>query len=88
MRGYQRKVIYLKNTGSAIFDEAYFVVNERADGVKGSADMVSEANRIIEENTGGKRRAARRFPTLREWIFFSVGLVGGALFALVLFMLF
>lgn len=50
VRGCQKKIIYLKNTGSEAFDEAYFVLK---DSVSGSApcecDMVSEAKRILDE---------------------------------------
>lgn len=66
MRGYQKKVIYLKNTGSHIFDEAVFFVSREGEEQRlGHSDMVIEASRIIEEslgeeNTGG-RDAARGF---------------------------
>ena len=36
MRGYQKRVIYLKNTGSRNFEEAYFV-DSKADGTIGSS---------------------------------------------------
>ena len=49
VKGYQRKVIFLKNTGSPYFDEAYFVVS-RAGASVGQSDMVEEANRIISES--------------------------------------
>ena len=53
MRGYQKRVIYLKNTGSRHFEEAYFVIRS---GEEASPDkMIDEANRIIEENEGGRR---------------------------------
>lgn len=57
MRGYQKRVIFLKNTGSALFEEAYFVIrsDEMAEG-KTEADMISEAARIIDENTSKKKR--------------------------------
>lgn len=58
VRGYQKRVIFVKNTGSRIFDEAYFVLSEREPDKKEKIDMIAEANRIIEENEGlGKRRA-------------------------------
>lgn len=51
MRGYQKKVIFLKNTGSHLFDEAYFVVSrEGEEAAVGQSNMVSEANRIIRES--------------------------------------
>ena len=49
VRGCQRKVIFLKNTESKIFSEAYFIVDDRARDASES-DMVREANRIIDEN--------------------------------------
>lgn len=68
VRGCQRKVIFLKNTESEIFSEAYFIVDGRSPRVS-ETDMVREANRIIENNlahtTAGKdggrgvRRALR-----------------------------
>lgn len=51
VRGYQRRIILLKNTGSDVFEEAYFVMSDR--GVSAGLDtdeMICEANRIIEEN--------------------------------------
>ncbi len=49
-KGYKRKVIVVKDTGSRLFDSAYFIVREGADegGIK---DMVEEASRIINEKT-------------------------------------
>ena len=50
VRGCQKKIIYLKNTGSEVFDEAYFVVNDKALGKDvAECDMVLEANRILDE---------------------------------------
>ena len=50
VRGYQKRIIYLKNTKSRYFDEAYFVVKEDStnSGVPHS-ELVEEANRIIEK---------------------------------------
>ncbi len=51
MRGYQRKVIFLKDTGSHLFDEAYFVVSRKGeDAGICKNDMNFEANRIIKES--------------------------------------
>ena len=57
MRGTQRRVIYLKNTGSDMFDEAYFVIKEnapRTDMSAGENDLIKEADRIINEHIGSK----------------------------------
>ena len=65
MRGYQRRVIFLKNTGSALFEEAYFVMRrEEKTERRREADMVAEADRIIEENFGKRKRIKSRPLTL------------------------
>lgn len=60
MRGYQKKVIFLKNTGSHLFDEAYFVMSQKGeDAAVEQSDMVFEANRIIRESLGDKEKRIR-----------------------------
>lgn len=49
-KGYKRKVVVVKDTGSRLFDSAYFVVREDA-AESGIKDMVEEASRIINEKT-------------------------------------
>ena len=60
MRGYQKKVIFLKDTGSHLFDEAYFVVSRRGEEAHiDQSDMVFEANRIIKESLKDKEMRIR-----------------------------
>ena len=60
MRGYQKKVIFLKDTGSRLFDEAYFVVSRQGEAAHiEQSDMVFEANRIIKESLEGKEHRVR-----------------------------
>ena len=61
MRGYQRRVVLLKNIGSALFEEAYFVMrsDEAAEG-KTEKDMICEADRIIRENADKKTGINKR----------------------------
>lgn len=86
MRGYQKKVIYLKNTGSRHFEEAYFILRE--DTAKANltgADMIDEANRIIKENFEKERRG---FISSKKWyiVAFFVGCAVASLaFSLILF---
>lgn len=70
MKGYQKKVIFLKDTGSHLFDEAYFVVSRRGEEAHiEQSDMVYEANRIIRESLldresrikGKKKRSGLEF---------------------------
>lgn len=57
MRGCQKRVIYLKNTGSEFFDEAYFVLKSDTDmALRTEGDIIREANRIIDENIGNRKR--------------------------------
>ncbi len=53
LKGCQRKIIMLKETGSDIFEEAYFVLRSDADVERSLSelDMVSEAQRIVEANS-------------------------------------
>ena len=76
MRGYQRRVIFLKNTGSALFEEAYFVMRseEMAEG-RSEADMVSEATRIIEENFGKRKKRLKKVRPLSLLFSFLGGMI-------------
>ena len=89
VRGCQKKIIYLKNTGSEVFCEAYFVVNEKMLGEDiPECDMVKEANRIldecisIEENTGLAIRILMFFK--RKTIPFFIGMILGITIALII----
>jgi hypothetical protein len=77
MRGYQKKVVCLKSTGSDVFEEAYFILKEKTE-IKDRTDLVREASRIIEESTGvGKKRYdCRLIP--RGLIIFSAGFISAA----------
>lgn len=57
-KGCQKRIIMLKSTGSELFDEAYFILKERAEKSPHitESDMVKEANRIISDNILGNRR--------------------------------
>ena len=76
MRGSEKKVIYVKDTGSKLFEEAYFVlrrgVSESADG-SDAADMVREASRIVEEGRFSYPATARRARLRRAVTVFFAG---------------
>lgn len=53
MRGFQKRVVFVKNPDSALFDEAYFVLREGGGGEAPSGqDMVREALHILEKEGG------------------------------------
>lgn len=85
MRGYQKRVIYMKNTGSELFEEAYFVVKEESSATRPENEIVKEANRIIRENfnTGRRMREERRSGWL-GFVLFGSGFLLSALLFLVL----
>lgn len=83
MRGCQKKIVFLKNTGSHIFDEAYFILKsdgqEQKNDKNVTRDMVCEANRIIEENFGLVKK--RRIPRA---CLYAISFILGALTALII----
>lgn len=81
MRGYQKRVIFLKNTGSELFEEAYFVVKDGMGEKRSHLDMVGEANRIIEENYEKKKRFT--FP-----VNLALSFLAGALITLIFCLIF
>ena len=55
LRGYQKKIIFLKNIGSDVFYEAYLVVNDKYESKKFiKKDMIHEAEKIINESLDRK----------------------------------
>ena len=63
MRGSEKKIIYVKDTGSKIFEEAYFVIRRGVDEGEGRPsenDMVREATRIVSQNSAAYPAARRR----------------------------
>ena len=73
MRGYERRVIYMKNVGSDYFDEAYFVLkSDTPPAEKKKERLVDEANRIIKENFY-KRKRVKISPLILFLLAFSLG---------------
>ena len=81
MRGCQKRVIYLKNTGSEYFDEAYFVLkNSSGSNKRTDTDIIREANRIIDENIGKRKRIS-----FRKWLPLVLAFIVGASISAVIF---
>ena len=60
IKGCQKKIIHLKNTGSPYFEEAYFILKD--DGsLPCENDMVKEALRIAEASNSRKSRGSAFF---------------------------
>ena len=75
MRGAEKKVIHLKNTGSQLFSEAYFIVNnDKGTPPREIKDMISEADRIIDRSIsdrGAEGREGRKI--LGFFVHFFIG---------------
>ena len=76
MRGYQRKVIHIKNTGSYLFDEAYFILKPQAYNKKES-DVILEATRIINDLNGSQQKKKERKRVVSSVAYLILGTVLG-----------
>ena len=60
IKGCEKKIIYLKDTKSEYFEEAYFVVKPQASGEK-ECDIILEATRIVNGIYDGERKKKNIF---------------------------
>ncbi len=58
LKGCQRKVIVIKNPGSELFEEAYFIVKP-LDKARKESDFLAEANRIISVRSASCRSSSQ-----------------------------
>ncbi|MGM9652298.1 MAG: hypothetical protein ACI3XP_01530 [Eubacteriales bacterium] len=81
MRGSEKKIIYIRDTGSRIFEEAYFVIRRGVcdgEGRPSENDMVREAERIVEESGGAYPAHARRTRLRGRLLSFFAGAAAAA----------
>ena len=59
VKGCEKRIVYLKNTGSPMFCEAYFVINESyaRKANDGQLSIVKEAERLIEESLNAENKS-------------------------------
>ena len=89
VRGCQRRVVFVKNTDSKIFSEAYFILSDEAcKESRTDADIIREANRIIDESVGVEEKIplGKRVKSflIGRGIPFAIGLFTGLLLGLIL----
>ncbi len=87
VKGARKQMIVLKTGDSRYFDEAYFVLRREVKQNRGGmGDILSEANRILEESEP-EGRGRRRLP--RAVLFFLGGILcgGGAVLLICLLIL-
>ena len=85
MKGCHKRVIYMKNTGSDVFEEAYFVVKDGGGSLTYDGDFLSEAKRIVEENKGIGARKRGEGAVLQRVLIFGSGFLLAFLIALLIF---
>ncbi len=76
LRGCQKKVYFMKNTGSAYFEEAYFILkNTSADHIEAgkNRDLAEEAERIIKEASSYFKGHAKRHSIIGRAAMFALG---------------
>ena len=84
MRGYQKKIIHIKNTGSECFEEAYFVIKgDTGTGLGAHEKMVDEANRIINENFERKKKSQIKAIAPHVFAFFTGAFLSVLVFVLI-----
>ncbi len=73
IKGCQKSIIFLKDTGSELFDEAYFVVKPTAPQKK-ERDIVLEASRLINGLDDTKpKKAAKKLSSFLLGLFLGAG---------------
>lgn len=61
IKGCQKRIIHITNTGSPYFEEAYFILKNDEDGCCGKTDdMVREALRIARNTSEDKKTESKK----------------------------
>lgn len=78
IKGCHKRIVFLKDTESELFDEAYFILKPNAIQVKES-DLITEATRIVNGLSTENKQKKKRLPPL---FIFAAGLLAGTLIML------
>ena len=73
LRGCEKRIYYMKNTGSALFEEAYFILKNDLGNSTKSQSLAEEAERIIGESCDIFSKKYKRKTKLGRAAFFSLG---------------
>ena len=87
MAGCRRQVVFLRGTESQFFDEAYFIVKEKAGEGAKERDILEEANRIVRDCYRDLERRSRPRGFVRYVLPAVIGAAIGAGGALLIFLL-
>ncbi|MBQ8858652.1 MAG: hypothetical protein IJ012_02560 [Clostridia bacterium] len=81
LKGSQKKIVRLQSAGSRLFDEAFFVLRDDA-APPATGDMLTEANRILEESMLPRRAARGKHAFLSFLVYTACFLAGGGIASL------
>ena len=84
LKGYQKRIVILKDTGSKMFEQAQFVLKEEYCNCS-EFDIVSEATRLVNDGTV-KIKKPKVKKRVSEILPFSLGILLGALISIVLYL--
>lgn len=85
LKGCQKKIVFLKDTGSDFFEEAYFVIKPSYDGIN-TDDIISEATKIANGiNYQREKKDRKRYNYYA--LFLSIGMLIGVSIAILCFFL-
>ena len=85
IKGCQKKIILLKDTGSDFFEEAYFVLKgDIAISEKDETDMVKAATKIISDSDFSKKSHKNKISS--KIANFIIGVVCGILVCAIIFL--
>ncbi len=87
IKGCQKRMIHVKNTGCDLFDEAYFILkNDVSTNGDFENDFLQTATAIINQNNLVKQKK-KECKSSKKLLFFIFGCISGAVPCLLLFFL-
>jgi len=90
IKGCNKRVIVMKETGNAMIEEAFFILKAEPSGMGVTeGDIIKQANRILEKSRGDEKLFSLARPTQKSSGFscFFSGAVIGALITAGLFLI-
>ena len=86
VKGAQRRLVVLRTTGSALYEQAYFVLRDDRTEHDDEPSLIAEANRILKENFLPKQQRGKH-PRRRAALWLLAGVILGAAAASLLFLI-
>jgi hypothetical protein len=83
IKGCQKKIIQIKDTGSKYFEEAYFVIKEETlKSEINECNIVKDATEIVNEYVGGINRQNNNKQRCKSFVLFLIGFLIGSMMSI------